>query len=280
MSFTSRLEGLLQNVGLGGIVGEVRARLGLKESRDTSAPRTADFPAPAPRGAPQQTVVERTPRPRPSIPQPSEAVSAPEPTVAERTPARGAVTTDADAPSTAQPSAPEPSRKAAAKAPRSGVKKKKPAAKKAQASTGAKAEKKTAHPAAKPKKRVRAAKEAAAPATGNGSTAVDQLLTALRSHPRQQEFISAGKQKDQLVRSLIPLYLARSLDADFEVTSGTTSRFWGELGVTYAAPNAAKALRLHGGYAQDTKKGKAITSRGVQYVEEMLSRFGDASSGA
>lgn len=81
------------------------------------------------------------------------------------------------------------------------------------------------------------------------------------------------------MRSLIPLYLARSLDAELEVTSGTTSRFWGELGVTYAAPNAAKALRLHGGYAQDTQKGKAITARGVQYVEEMLSRFGNASSG-
>ncbi|NVJ09673.1 hypothetical protein HUW63_31175 [Myxococcus sp. AM001] len=272
MSFTSRLEGLLQNVGLGGIVGEVRARLGLKEARDTSAPRSSDFPSPPPRGAAQQTVVERTPRPRPAISQPPNA-SAPEPTVAERTPPRGAAITDADAPSVAQPSTPEPSRKA----PRSGPKKKKPAARQARSSTGARSEKRTARPAAQSKKRARPAKEAAS--TANGGTAVDQLLSALRSHPRQQDLISAGKQKDQLVRSLIPLYLARSLDGEFEVTSGTTSRFWGELGVTYAAPNAAKALRLHGGYAQDTQKGKAITARGVQYVEEMLSRFGSASSG-
>ncbi|NVJ03063.1 hypothetical protein HV824_33815 [Myxococcus sp. AM009] len=277
MSFTSRLEGLLQNVGLGGIVGEVRARLGLKETRDTSAPRSSDFPSPPPRGAAQQTVVERTPRPRPAISQPSDA-SAPEPTVAERTPPRGAAITDADVPSVAQPSTPEPSRKMTAKASRTGAKKKKPAARQAQGSAGVRSEKRTARPAAKTKKRARPAKEAASTSNGNGGTAVDQLLSALRSHPRQQDLISAGKQKDQLVRSLIPLYLARSLDGEFEVTSGTTSRFWGELGVTYAAPNAAKALRLHGGYAQDTQKGKAITARGVQYVEEMLSRFGNASS--
>ncbi|QDE92384.1 hypothetical protein BHS06_27290 [Myxococcus xanthus] len=277
MSFTSRLEGLLQNVGLGGIVGEVRARLGLKEPRDASAPRASDFPSPPPRGATQQTVVERTPRPRPVVSQPSDAPP-PEPTVAERTPPRGAVTTDAVAPSAAQAATSAPSRKVTAKAPPTGAKKKKPATRQAQSSTGAKSEKRSARPTTKVKKRARPAKKAASPATGNGSTAVDQLLSALRSHPRQQDFISAGKQKDQLVRSLIPLYLARSLDAELEVTSGTTSRFWGELGVTYAAPNAAKALRLHGGYAQDTQKGKAITARGVQYVEEMLSRFGNTAS--
>lgn len=273
MSFASRLEGLLQNVGLGGIVGEVRARLGLKGPRDTSAPRDADFPSPAPRAGPQQTVVERTPRPRPVD------TPAPEPTVAERTPPRSAVTTDAAPPSATPTSSAEPRRKGAAKAPRSGAKKK-PTARQAQAvASSTKAEKRTTRPAAKTKKRVRASKVPASSANGHGGTAVEQLLAALHSHPRQHELISAGKQKDQLVRSLIPLYLARSLDADFEVTSGTTSRFWGELGVSYAAPNAAKALRLHGGYAQDTQKGKAITPRGVQYVEEMLNRFG-ASSGA
>lgn len=124
VSFTSRLEGLLQNVGLGGIVGEVRARLGLKESRDTSAPRASDFPSPPPRGATQQTVVERTPRPRPVVSQPSDAP--PEPTVAERTPPRGAVTTDAVAPSAAQAATPEPSRKVTAKAPRTGAKRRSP----------------------------------------------------------------------------------------------------------------------------------------------------------
>ncbi|PTL85715.1 hypothetical protein DAT35_03155 [Vitiosangium sp. GDMCC 1.1324] len=100
--------------------------------------------------------------------------------------------------------------------------------------------------------------------------AVGTLVDALRAHPKQEELVAAGRQKDQLLRSLIPLYLARSLDV--EVTSGTTSRFWGELGVTYAAPNAAKALRLHTGFAQDTKKGKAITSKGIKYVESALAQ--------
>jgi hypothetical protein len=128
----------------------------------------------------------------------------------------------------------------------------------------------------KPKKAARSASAAATPQ--DASVAVSRLVEALRAHPRHEALISAGKQKDQLVRSLIPLYLARAVDADVEVTSGTTSRFWGELGVTYAAPNAAKALRLHGGYAQDTKKGKAITARGVQYVEEALERLREPAS--
>lgn len=97
---------------------------------------------------------------------------------------------------------------------------------------------------------------------------VGVLVGALRAHPRQEELLAAGRRKDQLLRSLIPLYLARVLD--LEVTSGTTSRFWGEFGVTYAAPNAAKALRLHTGFTQDTKKGKAITPKGVKYVESAL----------
>ncbi|MFP2909321.1 hypothetical protein ACLESD_30620 [Pyxidicoccus sp. 3LFB2] len=107
---------------------------------------------------------------------------------------------------------------------------------------------------------------------------VSRLVEALRAHPRHEALVSAGRQKDQLVRSLIPLYLARAVEADVEVTSGTMSRFWGELGVTYAAPNAAKALRLHSGYAQDTKKGKAITPRGIQYVEEALARVSEPAS--
>jgi hypothetical protein len=113
------------------------------------------------------------------------------------------------------------------------------------------------------------AARAAAPEPGD---AVGALVEALRSHPRQEKLVAAGRRKDQLLRSLIPLYLARSLDV--EVTSGTTSRFWGELGVTYAAPNAAKALRLHTGFAQDTKKGKAITSKGIKYVESALTQPG------
>ncbi len=235
MSFTSRLEGLLQNVGLGGVVGEVRARLGYAReaapARRNEVVRHAPPPPPVaavPVPVPARTVIERTPRPRPL----SEAV--------------------------AEVEAIAPQERAKAKKARAPKK-----------STASKAR-------SKPKKAARSASAAATPQ--DASVAVSRLVEALRAHPRHEALISAGKQKDQLVRSLIPLYLARAVDADVEVTSGTTSRFWGELGVTYAAPNAAKALRLHGGYAQDTKKGKAITARGVQYVEEALERLREPAS--
>ncbi|MCY1032415.1 hypothetical protein OV207_13165 [Corallococcus sp. BB11-1] len=143
---------------------------------------------------------------------------------------------------------------------------KKAAAKKAPAKKAA-AKKAPAKKAAA--KKAPARKSAAQPASED---AVGMLEAALRGHARQKDLVSAGKEKDQLLRSLIPLYLAKSLDV--EVTSGTTSRFWSGLGVTYAAPNAAKALRLHAGYAQDTKKGKAITAKGVRYVEDALSGQG------
>ncbi|NBC43600.1 hypothetical protein HRD49_32515 [Corallococcus exiguus] len=149
-----------------------------------------------------------------------------------------------------------------------------PKAKKA-ASKKSAAKKAPAAKKAAPAKKKSAAKKAPAAkkAASSGATsedAVSVLETALRGHARQKDLVSAGKEKDQLLRSLIPLYLAKSLDV--EVTSGTTSRFWSGLGVTYAAPNAAKALRLHAGYAQDTKKGKAITAKGVRYVEDALTQ--------
>jgi hypothetical protein len=130
--------------------------------------------------------------------------------------------------------------------------------------------------AAKPAARKAAAKRGATASKRNGATraataeAVKQLVEALQNHPQQKDIVSAGQQKDQLLRSLIPLYLARSLGV--EVTSGTTSRFWSKLGVTYAAPNAAKALRIHTGYASETKKGKTITAKGVRYVEDAIAR--------
>lgn len=259
MSFASRLEGLLQQVGLSGVVEEVRSRLGYARppapSRNGAAhpaPRQVerrDSPPPAPvavapPSAPEPTRVERTPRPRPI----SEAESAP--------------TAEAVA---AEPPAPRASK--AAKKTR-GVK----TAKAATKATSAKSGKSPARSKARTKKR-EAPPSAQAASSADTGQAVGQLMDALRSHPRYEELRSAGKLKDQLVRSLIPLYLARAVELDVEVTSGTTSRFWGELGVTYAAPNAAKALRLHAGYAQDTKKGKAITPKGVQYVEEALKRL-------
>lgn len=151
-----------------------------------------------------------------------------------------------------------------------------PKAKKA-ASKKSAAKKAPAAKKAAPAKKKSAAKKAPAAkksAQGASEDAVSVLEVALRGHARQKDLVSAGKEKDQLLRSLIPLYLAKALDV--EVTSGTTSRFWSGLGVTYAAPNAAKALRLHAGYAQDTKKGKAITAKGIRYVEDALAQAAKA----
>ncbi|MGE6758950.1 hypothetical protein ACQKGO_13105 [Corallococcus interemptor] len=157
-------------------------------------------------------------------------------------------------------------RKTAPKAKKAAPAKKKSAAKKVPAAKkAAPAKKKSAA------KKAPAAKKAATSGAAS-EDAVSVLETALRGHARQKDLVSAGKEKDQLLRSLIPLYLAKALDV--EVTSGTTSRFWSGLGVTYAAPNAAKALRLHAGYAQDTKKGKAITAKGIRYVEDALAQAG------
>jgi|CXWL01.1.fsa_nt_gi hypothetical protein len=99
-------------------------------------------------------------------------------------------------------------------------------------------------------------------------SSVDHLLHALDSHPRKKNLVKAGKKKDQLLRSLIPLYLARKLAV--EVSSGATSRFWALHGVKYKAPNAAKALRTHPGHTKRTAKGPQITNKGVAYVEKAL----------
>lgn len=128
--------------------------------------------------------------------------------------------------------------------------------------------KSAAKKAAKPAKSAKAAAKKPAPA--KAATPLDQLLGALSSHPKGAALAKAGKQKDQLLRSLIPLYLARELDG-VEISSGTTSKFWAKHGVKYAAPNAAKALREHVGYARRTAKGPQITPNGVKYVEAVLS---------
>ncbi|WP_253973519.1 hypothetical protein [Myxococcus dinghuensis] len=204
--------------------------------------------SPPPARAPEPTVAQRTPRPRPPEPVPVEPVLADANAKVKK--ARGTKKTRA----TTAPKA------AAPKADKRG------------ASRAGKAK--------APSKRARAPAQGAANAASQDlGEVVGQLVAALRAHPHHAQLVVAGKQKDQLVRSLIPLYLAHAGQLDLEVTSGTTSRFWGELGVTYAAPNAAKALRLHAGYAHDTKKGKAITPKGVQYVEDALERLrADAAS--
>ena len=96
---------------------------------------------------------------------------------------------------------------------------------------------------------------------------LDEVLAALDAHPQKAGLIKAGKQKDQLLRSLIPLYVAQG---NVEVSSGTMSKFWAKHVVKYAAPNAAKALRQHTGYARRTAKGQQITANGVKYVEQAL----------
>jgi hypothetical protein len=106
------------------------------------------------------------------------------------------------------------------------------------------------------------------PATAVPTDPAAQLLKALDGNAKKAALIKAGKQKDQLLRSLIPLYVARNVNA--EVSSGVTSKFWAKFGVKYAAPNAAKALREHGGYSKRTKNGNQITPNGVKYVESAL----------
>lgn len=114
-------------------------------------------------------------------------------------------------------------------------------------------------------------KSARKPAKASKAVATDPLqavLGALDGSPKKAGLIKAGKQKDQLLRSLIPLYVARDLPV--EVSSGVTSKFWAKFGVKYAAPNAAKALREHAGHSRRTRSGNQITPAGVKYVEAAL----------
>ncbi len=123
-------------------------------------------------------------------------------------------------------------------------------------------------PAAKKASKPAAAKKAPAKAAAAKADPLAQLLGALDANAKKAALIKAGKQKDQLLRSLIPLYVAKGA---FEVSSGTTSKFWSKHGVSMAAPNVAKALREHVGYARRTAKGPQITPNGVKYVEQALS---------
>lgn len=117
--------------------------------------------------------------------------------------------------------------------------------------------------AAAPKK----AKATKAAASAEGEP-LDALLKALESHPKKAALIKGGKQKDQLLRALIPLYVGSK--AGLDVSSGTTSKFWQKHGVKFAAPNAAKALREHAGFSKRTAKGVQISPTGVKYVETAL----------
>lgn len=118
-----------------------------------------------------------------------------------------------------------------------------------------------------------AARKAKAPAAKKSArvspSTLEQLVAKLDMHGKKSALVRAGKQKDQLLRSLIPLYLAQKLN-NVEITSGDTSDFWGLYGVKFLAPNAAKALREHVGYARRTKFGPQITPNGIKYVEAAL----------
>lgn len=129
------------------------------------------------------------------------------------------------------------------------------------------AAKKAAPAAAKKKKPAPAKKAPAAPAAASADP-LAQLVAAFEGHAKKAALIKAGKQKDQLLRALIPLYVSKS---QFEVSSGTASKFWAKYGVAFAAPNVAKALREHVGFARRTAKGPQITPNGIKYVEMSLS---------
>jgi hypothetical protein len=116
----------------------------------------------------------------------------------------------------------------------------------------------------------RAAKPTQTRLSATKINSLELLLKALNKHPRRSMLLRAGKEKDQLLRSLVPLYLAR--DLKLEVNSGLISRFWARHGVRYAPPNAAKALRQHVGYARQIKGGRQITPNGIKYIESNLLR--------
>lgn len=108
-----------------------------------------------------------------------------------------------------------------------------------------------------------------AASAGPGPEAIVQELEAVRSnHPHGKVLAEIGTERDQLLRSLVPLYLARG--TPLAVSSGAISRYWALHGVSFAAPNAAKALRQYRGYAKRTARGVSITPKGVQYVEGLL----------
>lgn len=96
------------------------------------------------------------------------------------------------------------------------------------------------------------------------------LALALKQHKRAKELLRAGKQRDQLLRALIPLYLAQP--GGLEINSGGISAFWKQQGVAFAGPNAAKALREHVGHATKSGRGWQITPNGVRYVEAALTK--------
>ena len=100
----------------------------------------------------------------------------------------------------------------------------------------------------------------------------EQLVaTAMAAHPRSKELVRSGKMPNQLLRSLIPLYVAAEHDqGPVDLNSGQIVRVWKKFKVRYAGPNAAKALRENARFAKRTPTGRRITATGVRYVEAAL----------
>ena len=97
---------------------------------------------------------------------------------------------------------------------------------------------------------------------------VDEVLVALETHALRAALVRAGKQADDLLRALIPLFLApKSKEA---ITGGTISIFWKLHGVKIEGPRAARALREHIGYARCTRHGRRITPNGIAYVRHAI----------
>jgi hypothetical protein len=102
-------------------------------------------------------------------------------------------------------------------------------------------------------------------------TPEERVVKAMARHHRRRAMVRAGRQRDQLLRSLLPLYVAQTMRLDLD--SGAIARIWRRFNVPYAVPNAAKALREHVGFARRTPLGRRITRAGIRYVERALSTF-------
>jgi hypothetical protein len=99
-----------------------------------------------------------------------------------------------------------------------------------------------------------------------------RLQETFNRHRRAADLAAAGKQRDSLLRALIPLYIAHTDGIENLITCGVTQRFWRAHRVKVQATVMAKALREHVGYARHTHAGMQITPNGVKYVEAALAR--------
>lgn len=98
----------------------------------------------------------------------------------------------------------------------------------------------------------------------------DQVLAALRRHPRGIRLVMAGYPGDSLLRALVPLYSTERYGLEGIITSGVTQKVWAAHGIRVQATVMAKALREHVGYARHTREGWRITPNGLKYVEAAL----------